>query len=445
MAAEPGLFTPPPRGDAPRAYLTPRRVVFGPGTPPSRRGLSPPPTGPRPSWSPTRRGAPPAPAARRESRLPWRRPACGSPATTYPLIPTSTRSMWRRRPAGPRARPWWSGSAAAGLSMPPRPWPCWRSNPGTAEEYQMGRAVEVDPLPFIAVPTTVGTGSEATMVAVLRNRRAGVVKAIREPRMIPPVAVLDPLLLAGLPPRLLRLGGLRRPGPRDRVLPVPGGHRLHPGPLLRGSAPGGRRPCARWRPGNRTPPPAPALLLGSYFAGVALQAGPGLAHVLAQPITAVTGIPHSAAIAALLPLTVAFNEARRPGDDAYRSPRPPPRTARARAAWPAPSGACSPRRGPPSACRASGPPRTRLPRSWTWCGAPAGHIGGNPVPLDMGLVGAVLAEALGAPPYGLSPAGGRPGAPTWPGPPSSGGCTPRRCTRGAAPGTCGGVNSRQRR
>ncbi len=79
-------------------------------------------------------------------------------------------------------------------------------NPGTAEEYQLGRTLEIHPLPFVAVPTTVGTGSEANMVAVLRNRRLGVVRSIREPKMVPAAAVLDPLLLAGLPPMLLRLG-----------------------------------------------------------------------------------------------------------------------------------------------------------------------------------------------------------------------------------------------
>ena len=215
-------------------------------------------------------------------------------------------------------------------------------NPGTAEEYQMGRAVEVDPLPFIAVPTTVGTGSEATMVAVLRNRRAGVVKAIREPRMIPPVAVLDPLLLAGLPPRLLRLGAcdaLAHGIESYLSLGATGFTRAHSFEGVRLVSKGLRSLAA----GEPDAAAAPALLLGSYFAGVALQAGPGLAHVLAQPITAVTGIPHSAAIAALLP---------RP-----RVQRGPParrRRLRLLAAPPRAAGRGQPGRSPPPPARLGG-------------------------------------------------------------------------------------------
>jgi len=270
------------------------------------------------------------------------------------------------------------------------------TNPGIAEEYQMGRALEQDPLPFVAVPTTVGTGSEATMVAVLRHRTLGVVKAIRDPRMIPPVAVLDPGLLAGLPPLLLRLGACDALAHAIESYVSRGATaftRAHSyegvrlvGDALRSLAAGAADAEA-----------APGLLLGSYFAGVALQAGPGLAHVLAQPITAVTGIPHSAAIAALLPPTVAFNQEHCPDDPAF--------PVLAGLLDPAGGGdlAAALRRrlgavGAGVTLRGLGVSPAQAPEILDVVRHSSGHIGGNPVRLDMEVVASALSRALDVPP-----------------------------------------------
>ena len=55
-------------------------------------------------------------------------------------------------------------------------------------------------LPFIAVPTTAGTGSEVTKNAVLASPEHGVKASLRSPLMLPRVAIVDPELLAGVPP-----------------------------------------------------------------------------------------------------------------------------------------------------------------------------------------------------------------------------------------------------
>jgi alcohol dehydrogenase class IV len=268
-------------------------------------------------------------------------------------------------------------------------------NPGTAEDYQLGRLIEDQPLPFIAVPTTVGTGSEANMVAVLRNRRLGVVRSIREPRMVPAVAVLDPLLLAGLPPMLLRLGAgdaLAHGIESYLSLGATAFTRAHSFEGVRLVAIGLRALAA----GAPDADAAPGMLLGSYFAGLALQAGPGLAHVLAQPITAVTGIPHSAVIAALLPRTVRFNQERCPGDDAYPT----------LAALLEPSGpgdlAGAVRRlldavGAGAGLHSLGARPEHIPAILQAVRGSTSHIGGNPVRLDMDVVAGVLTEALAAP------------------------------------------------
>lgn len=59
--------------------------------------------------------------------------------------------------------------------------------------------VKVKGLPFIAVPTTAGTGSEATIVAVISDPVTHEKTTVIDPKVIPAVAVLDPKLTVGLP------------------------------------------------------------------------------------------------------------------------------------------------------------------------------------------------------------------------------------------------------
>jgi alcohol dehydrogenase len=55
-------------------------------------------------------------------------------------------------------------------------------------------------LPFFAIPTTAGTGSEATIAAVVTNKQEGIKYFIADPKVVPSMAALDPKLMVGLPP-----------------------------------------------------------------------------------------------------------------------------------------------------------------------------------------------------------------------------------------------------
>ena len=64
-------------------------------------------------------------------------------------------------------------------------------------------------LPFlIAVPTTAGTGSETTLAAVIVNQDTHHKYACNDPHLIPKLAILDPTLLIGLPPKITSTTGM---------------------------------------------------------------------------------------------------------------------------------------------------------------------------------------------------------------------------------------------
>ncbi len=71
-----------------------------------------------------------------------------------------------------------------------------------------GRPLGKPPLPLVAVPTTAGTGSEVTRNAVLASAEHRVKASLRSPLMLARAAIVDPDLLAGLPPPVVAASGL---------------------------------------------------------------------------------------------------------------------------------------------------------------------------------------------------------------------------------------------
>ncbi len=81
-------------------------------------------------------------------------------------------------------------------------------NGGTAESYEGRERFTEDPLPFIAVPTTCGTGSEVTWVSVLTVEERQAKISVKGERMFPDWAVVDADLLVTLPSRLVAWTGV---------------------------------------------------------------------------------------------------------------------------------------------------------------------------------------------------------------------------------------------
>jgi len=64
------------------------------------------------------------------------------------------------------------------------------------------------PAPIYAVPTTAGTGSEVTVAAVISDSASGTKLVIRDTRIVPDIAALDPTLMTGLPPAITAATGM---------------------------------------------------------------------------------------------------------------------------------------------------------------------------------------------------------------------------------------------
>lgn len=82
------------------------------------------------------------------------------------------------------------------------------TNPGAITDYVGKNRYAHRPLPFVAVPTTCGTGSEVTWVAVLTDAAAQTKISIKGDSMFPDRALVDADLLAGLPAATVAATGL---------------------------------------------------------------------------------------------------------------------------------------------------------------------------------------------------------------------------------------------
>lgn len=80
---------------------------------------------------------------------------------------------------------------------------------GTARQYHSeGRTFDTRRLPLIAVPTTAGTGSEVTPIAVLDDTEKKIKAPLAHPSLFPTVAVIDPELTVSMPKQVTASSGL---------------------------------------------------------------------------------------------------------------------------------------------------------------------------------------------------------------------------------------------
>ncbi len=170
-----------------------------------------------------------------------------------------------------------------------------------------GKPIERPPAPYIAIPTTAGTGAEVTKNGVLLSPGHRVKVSMRSPLMIPRVALIDPLLTLTLPPPVTAATGL------DAFTQL-----LEPyvskkaNPLTDAICREGLRRAARSLQrafANGSDVAARIdLSLAALFGGLALaNAGLGAAHGFAGPLGGMFRAPHGVICARLLPFVMETN------------------------------------------------------------------------------------------------------------------------------------------
>ena len=185
------------------------------------------------------------------------------------------------------------------------------NNPGELYDYVevVGKGMKLTrpSLPFIAIPTTAGTGSEVTRNAVISSPVHGVKVSLRSAYMLPRIALVDPDLTISLPPQVTASTGMdalaqliepftsKSPNPMVDPFSLEGIGKIS-GSLLRVYRDGSDRDSRA------------NMMLASLFSGISLANAPlGAVHGFAAPIGGMFSAPHGAVCARLLPIVMEAN------------------------------------------------------------------------------------------------------------------------------------------
>ncbi len=181
------------------------------------------------------------------------------------------------------------------------------TNEGPADAYYGIDKIPKPGLPMILIPTTAGTGSEVTNISVMEDPQVGLKKAMISDHLYARVALLDPILTIGLPPRLTATTGM------DALV-----HAIESFVGIRASVfsdtlnlkaitmiAGNLRQAYANGQNTRA---REAMLNASCLAGMAFcNTQNGLDHAMALAIGSKYHLPHGLATAFILPMVMEFN------------------------------------------------------------------------------------------------------------------------------------------
>ncbi len=185
------------------------------------------------------------------------------------------------------------------------------TNPGDVLDYLevigKGQPLANAPLPYIAIPTTAGTGSEVTRNAVIESPEQNVKVSLRSPAMLPRLALVDPELTYRLPPEITASSGLDaltqliEPFVSIKANPMTDA-------ICREGMYYAARSLQRAYENGADQEARQGMSLASLFGGLALaNAALGAVHGFAGPLGGMLHAPHGALCACLLPLVMEAN------------------------------------------------------------------------------------------------------------------------------------------
>lgn len=194
-----------------------------------------------------------------------------------------------------------TAKAAAGIAANGGPVVDYLEGAGT------GRVMTALPLPFLAIPTTSGTGAEVTKNAVICDTAAGYKASFRSDSLLAKAVIVDPELTIGVPAKVTAWSGMdaltqlmesyisKKSQPVTDALALSGMKAVASG-LARAYANGQDMEARE------------AMAYGSFLSGICLaNSGLGADHGIAAAFGAVLGVPHGLACAVLLPHVMRIN------------------------------------------------------------------------------------------------------------------------------------------
>lgn len=182
------------------------------------------------------------------------------------------------------------------------------TNPGPLHKLEGMMKVKRAPAPLFAIPTTAGTGSEATLAAVISDSETHAKKFFADPKLIPLMTALDPTLMTGLPAPMTAATGmdalthavesfLSRMSTTTTEMYAKIGVRLIFEHLHSACADGNNIESRK------------AMALASYYGGLAFtRTSVGYVHAIAHTFGAYYRTPHGLANAIALPYVLEFSK-----------------------------------------------------------------------------------------------------------------------------------------
>ena len=246
-----------------------------------------------------------APGASMSLSLSRSRRSLKSPTLTGWSTRSADRAFVRATSSWPSAAAlqWTLAKAAAAMVVNPQD--------ASVRDYLegVGRGLKITrpPLAVLALPTTAGSGAEATYNAVISGCDPPFKKSLRDPRILPRIALVDPELTVSVPPAVTAASGMdavtqliesyltRRAQPISQALGV-AGLKLAIGSLAEAVEHGDSRPARE------------CMAQAALMSGMALgNSGLGMAHGVAAALGIHARVPHGLACAVMLPVALRTN------------------------------------------------------------------------------------------------------------------------------------------
>ncbi len=185
------------------------------------------------------------------------------------------------------------------------------TNTGQPADYLeivgLGKPITQSPVPYIAIPTTAGTGAEVTRNAVIGVPEHKVKVSMRSPMMLPRLAVVDPELTYSMPPSVTASTGLDALTQLMEAFVSNKANPMIDGICREGLKRAGRSLLTAYEDGSNRDA-RQDMSLASLFSGLALaNAGLGAVHGFAGPLGGVISAAHGVICARLLPFVMQAN------------------------------------------------------------------------------------------------------------------------------------------